>query len=71
VFLSLALVIPWAFINPAQWAAVLLPQFGMWANILFAILFISAISEERLSRKMAWGLTGFYLLLMVGLPIVY
>lgn len=71
VLLSLAVVVPWSFINPTKWVTVLLPQFGMWANILFVILLISAVSEERLSRKMAWGLTGFYLLLMVGLPIVY
>ena len=70
VLLSCAVVIPWAFINPAVWAANILSQLGQWANVLFIILLIIGVSAERPSRRLSWALTGFYCLIMLVLPVL-
>lgn len=69
VFLAVPIVIPWAFIDPARWAAEILPQLGMWANVLFSGLWIAVVGAGRPPRKLSWALTGFYLLILLILPI--
>lgn len=64
VLIALAIVFPWALINPARWAAVQLPQLGLWGNVLFGGLLFSCVSAGRPSRTLSWLLTGFYLLIM-------
>ncbi|HRQ40241.1 MAG TPA: hypothetical protein PLD25_20210 [Chloroflexota bacterium] len=68
--LSLGIVLPWSFINPAQWATVYLPELGFWANLLFLILLITSVGAGQPPRKLCWALTGFYLLILLALPLV-
>lgn len=68
--LSWGIVLPWAFIHPAQWAAVYLPELGFWANLLFLVLLITSVGAGQPPRKLCWALTGVYLLILLALPIV-
>jgi hypothetical protein len=68
--LSLGIVLPWAVIHPAQWAAVYLPELGFWANLLFLILLITSAGAGQPPRKLWWALTCFYLLILLALPLV-
>lgn len=70
VLLSMAIVIPWAFINPSVWATSYLPQLGLWGNVLFIVLLTSCVSAERPSKVINWLLTGFYLLIMMVMPFL-
>ncbi len=68
--LSLGIVLPWSFIHPAQWAVVYLPQLGLWANLLFLVLLITSVGSGQPPRKLCWALTGFYLLILLVMPLV-
>lgn len=68
--LSLGIVFPWSLLSPARWAAVYLPQLGFWANLLFFILLITSVGAGQPPRKLCWVLTGFYLLILLALPLV-
>lgn len=70
VVLSLAVVIPWAFINPSAWATSFLPQLGQWANVLFIVLLTTHVSAGRPPRFISWLLSGFYLLIVLGMPFL-
>ena len=68
---SLGIVLPWSFIHPAQWATVYLPELGLWANLLIFVLLITSAGAGQPPRKLCWALTGFYLLILLALPILY
>lgn len=70
VALSLAVVVPWAFVQPAVWAAAYLPQLGLWANVLFIVLLTTQSGAGRPSKVISWSLTGFYLLIMLIMPFL-
>jgi len=70
VFLSLAIVVPWAFIDPSAWVASFLPQLGQWANVLVIVLLVSHVSAGKAPRGINWALTSFYLLILLGLPLL-
>lgn len=70
VLLSLAILLPWALVDPARWAASLMPQLGLWAHVLFTVLLVSGVAAKRLPRQLAWTLSGFYLLILLLLPLV-
>lgn len=70
VLLSLAVVVPWAFVKPSVWATTYLPQLGLWANVLFIVLLMTQVGAGRPSKLISWSLTGFYLLIMLTMPLV-
>jgi len=69
--LSLGIVIPWSFLHPAQWATVYLPELGLWANLLIFVLLITSAGAGQPPRKLCWALSGFYLLILLALPIAF
>ena len=71
VLLSLAIVIPWSFINPSAWANTFLPQLGQWANVLFIVLLTTCVNAERPPKFINWLLTGVYLLIMLAMPLLH
>jgi hypothetical protein len=68
--MSLAIVIPWSFIDPAAWAQTYLVQLGSSANTLFFMLMVVTTAVECKSTKILWLITAVYLAIMVVLPIV-
>lgn len=68
--MSLAIVIPWSFINPSAWAQTYLVQLGSSANTLFFMLMVIVSAVECKSTKILWLVTAVYLAIMVVLPII-
>ena len=68
--MSLAIVIPWSFINPAVWAQQHLVELGSNANTLFFMLMVVTTAVECKSTRILWLVTAVYLAIMVVLPII-
>ena len=68
--MSLAMVIPWSFINPTVWSQDHLVQLGSNGNILFFMLMVVATTVECKSTKILWLVTAVYLAIMLVLPII-
>lgn len=68
--MSLAIVIPWAFINPTAWGQEYMVQLGSYANMMFFVILISAATTEAKSTKILWLITAVYLIILMAIGIV-
>ena len=68
--MSLAIVFPWALIDTATWAQTYMAQLGHYCNILFVMIIISNNSNDDVSHKHLWVITGFFLFVLFILPIL-
>ncbi len=46
VLMALAIIFPWALVNPGHWAAVQMPQLGLWGNVLFGGLLVAVYQRD-------------------------